>query len=55
MALPVAATPILKGKDASDFLHRIERDLQKPLKYTPTPKLKHAKELVKKYAAKGKK
>lgn len=55
MALPIAATPTLKGKEASDFLHKIESDLQKPLKYTPTPKLGQAKELVKKYVAKGKK
>lgn len=55
MALPIAATPVLKGRDASNFLHRIESDLKKPLKYTPTPKLGQAKELVKKYVAKGKK
>jgi len=55
MALPIAATPVLKGRDASDFLHKIESDLKKPLKYTPTPKLGQAKELVKKYVAKGKK
>jgi hypothetical protein len=55
MALPIAATPVLEGKDASDFLRRIESDLKKPLKYTPTPKLGKARELVKKYVAKGKK
>ena len=55
MALPVAATPILKGKDASNFLHKIENDLKKPLKYTSTPKLDQAKKLVRKYVAKRKK
>ncbi len=53
MALPIAATPDLKGREASDFLRRIEKDLQKPLTYTPTPKLGQAKELIKKYVAKG--
>ena len=47
MALPIAATPVLKGKDAIDFLHRIESDLKKPSKYTPTPKLGQAKKLIK--------
>jgi len=55
MALPIAATPVLKGREASDFLRRIESDLQKPLNYTPTPKLGKAKELVKEYVAKGSK
>lgn len=55
MALPIAATPTLKGRDASVFLRRIESDLKKPLTYIPTPKLGQAKELIKKYAAKGKK
>jgi len=55
MALPIAATPALKGRDASAFLRRIESDLKKPLTYIPTPKLGQAKELVKKYVAKGKK
>ncbi|NOX25697.1 MAG: hypothetical protein GXP59_06220 [Deltaproteobacteria bacterium] len=52
MALPIAATPVLKGREASDFLRQIEKDLQKPLTYTPTPKLGQAKKLIKKYAAK---
>ena len=55
MALPIAATPVLKGREAADFLRRIEHDLQKPLTYTPTPKLGQAKDLVKKYVAKRKK
>ena len=55
MALPVAATPILKGKEASNFLRKIESDLKKPLKFIPTPKLDQAKKLVKQYVAKRKK
>jgi len=51
MSLPIAATPVLKGKEAVNFLRKIENDLQKPLKYTPTPKLGQAKKLVKEYHA----
>ena len=53
MALPIAATPTLKGKDASDFWLKIENDLKKPLTYTPTPKLDLAKKKIKQYAAKN--
>ncbi len=52
MALPIAATPVLEGREASDFLHRIEKDLQKPSNYTPTPKLGKVKEVIKLYVAK---
>jgi hypothetical protein len=55
MALPIAATPILRGKEANDFLQRIEKDMQKPLHYTPTPKLGQAKDLIKHHATRGKK
>lgn len=55
MALPIAATPVLKGRDAYNFLCNIEKNLQKPLSYTPTPKLEQAKELIRKYATRGKK
>lgn len=48
MALPITPTPVLKGKEASDFLHKIENDLKKPSTYIPTPNLWRVKELVKK-------
>lgn len=55
MALPIAATPVLKGKDAADFLRTIANDLKSPAKMIPTPKLGHARELISKYAASRKK
>jgi hypothetical protein len=55
MALPIAATPVLKGKAAADFLRTIEDDLKTPAKMIPTPKLGQARELIKKYAASRKK
>lgn len=55
MALPIAATPILEGKEAANFLNKIKADLKKPVTYKPTPKLGQVKELIKTYAAKGKK
>lgn len=42
MSLPIGATPILKGKEADEFLKRLEADLKKPVGLTPTPKLGEA-------------
>jgi len=55
MAIPIAATPVLKGKDANAFLNDVEQKLKKPAKYVSTPKLEQAKELIRKYAARGQK
>lgn len=52
MALPIAATPILEGKDATRFLGQIQSDLKKPANYKPTPRLGKARQLIKAYAAK---
>lgn len=52
MALPIAATPILEGTEATRFLGQIQRDLKKPVDYRPTPKLGKARRLIKIYAAK---
>ena len=49
MALPIKDTPVLVGKDASDFLRRIERDLKKPSIYIPTPNLWRVKKIIKKH------
>lgn len=50
MALPVAATPTLSGKEAAEFITAIHKDVQKPVKPTPTPKLEQAHELIKRHA-----
>jgi hypothetical protein len=55
MAKPISATPILRGKQATDFLNRVYSDAKKPLGYVPTPKLVEAEKLIKKISADGKK
>ena len=47
MALPIGATPVLKGKEALDFLVTIHKDAQEPTCLTPTPKLGDATKLIK--------
>lgn len=39
MTLPITPTPILEGKEASDFLHKVENGLKNPSTYIPTPNL----------------
>ena len=48
MALPITPTPILEGKEVADFLHKIEKGLENPTTYIPTPNLWKVKELIKK-------
>jgi hypothetical protein len=55
MALPIAPTPTLKGKEAIDFMQRLEEDLKRPAYLTPTPKIENAKRLIKEYAERLKK
>lgn len=43
MAMPIAPTPVLSGKDARDFLAKVEKDQDKPLHPKPTPKLDEAR------------
>ena len=47
MAQPIGVTPILRGKEATEFLAMIQRDLEKPVGLIPTPKLGKARELIK--------
>ena len=55
MARPIAATPVLTGKEAAEFITMIHRDAQKPVGLTPTPKLAKARELLKKHGERGQK
>ena len=55
MALPIAATPVLTGREAAKFIATLHRDAQKPVGLTPTPKLDEARELIKKHAERGQK
>jgi len=54
MALPIAATPVLTGQDARSFSVTIEKDLKKPSRLVPTPKLEQARKLIKQHASKRK-
>ena len=37
MALPVAPTPVLKGKEARRFLNEVRENVNKPVKLSPEP------------------
>jgi hypothetical protein len=50
MALPIGATPVLRGKKAAEFLVTIHADAQIPASLTPTPKLAQACKLIEKHA-----
>jgi len=50
MALPVAPTPVLSGKEAAKFIATIHEEAAKPASLTPTPKLVQARELIRKHA-----
>lgn len=55
MALPIAATPVLRGRAARKFEKKLQQDLKRPSKLTTTPKLEQARNAVKAYAAAQKK
>ena len=42
MALPITPTPTLTGKDADNFLKRVQEQENTPVGLVPTPKLKLA-------------
>ncbi len=37
MALPIAPTPVLKGKEADRFLREVRKNASKPVKLSPEP------------------
>jgi len=51
MALPIGETPILTGKEATEFINKVREEAQKPVEPIPTPKLEKAYELIKGYAS----
>lgn len=55
MAMPIAPTPVLKGKEAIDFQKRLDADLKRPSRLRPTPKLQKARKLIKQHASRYKK
>lgn len=46
MPIPIGVTPVLRGKEATAFLKRLNDDLKSPVGLTPTPKLKDAIKLI---------
>jgi hypothetical protein len=52
MARPITPTPKLDVKSSRKFLRDVEKNLTKPARLVPTPKLSEAKKLVKQYALK---
>ena len=46
MALPIAPTPELKGKDAEKFLKRVQDQENIPVGLVPTPRLQRAVDLL---------
>jgi len=55
MARPIAATPVLTGKEATHFINTIHENSNKPVGPVPTPKLGNAQKLIKQYSEHGKK
>jgi hypothetical protein len=51
MALPIGATPVLRGKEAANFIVNIHKNAKNTVGLTPTPKLAEVDDLVKKNAA----
>lgn len=50
MALPIGATPVLRGKRAVEFLEMIHADAAITVTLTPTPKLTKALRSISVYA-----
>ncbi|HVN95191.1 MAG TPA: hypothetical protein VMT62_02070 [Syntrophorhabdaceae bacterium] len=55
MALPIGCTPILKGKEATDFVQRIKKEQTDVRPLVPTPKLESIRRLILKDARNGEK
>lgn len=49
MSIPIGATPVLKGKDATRFLAQMRANENKKVGLVPTPRLYKAVKLLKKY------
>ena len=52
MAIPIGATPVLKGREAKRFIQLVIESEKHPVKYVATPKLEKAREMVKRYSEK---
>jgi hypothetical protein len=50
MAMPIGATPVLRGKRADMFLAKIERESKQTVEFVPTPKLERINDVIRKSA-----
>jgi len=55
MALPIAPTPILRGREAKKFDEKLANDLKNPTTLKPTPMLEEARRIVRSYVDEVKK
>lgn len=46
MALPIAPTPVLKGKEAKRFLKEVSENVNKPVKLSPEPNFKEIRKIA---------
>jgi hypothetical protein len=46
MALPIAPTPVLEGREAAEFLKRMTREENEKTSLSPTPNLEKAREKI---------
>jgi len=49
MAIPIGATPVLRGKEADRFAELVIESEKHPVKFVATPKLEKARAMVKEY------
>lgn len=55
MAIAIAPTPVLKGKDIIEFTKKVEQGLKQPVNLIATPKIENARKLIIEYVSKYKK
>jgi len=55
MALPIAPTPILEGREASNFLKKLKEEFKHKKPLVSTPKLNQVREMILANAEQGKK
>lgn len=48
MARPIEPTPVLKGREAANFINMVRSNKRGTAGVVPTPKLKKAQELIRK-------
>jgi hypothetical protein len=52
MAKPIAATPVLTGREANEFIIRMHKEASNKVGLSPTLKLENANKLIEQYSSK---